>query len=393
MKRGWSMAVALTLLFCAPLRAQESDFDSARAPMDAADASEDLKKIRQELDAERKKLAEVERQEKSVSRQLENLGANIALTEKYLKRLARKKREVEKRHELTAATLDMSEVVYEKKKERLGVRLKYFYVANQKAKSEILLAAALPQVMLERFFDFRRILSQEKKELALVQNQKEYLAAQKEKLEKQAATLRAIERERKKEESRLLAAKERRQELLSGLRVQKQGHLASIERLKQSAAELARIIAELEKKRKTRPTTIPAGGNFADFRGELSWPVSGRVISRFGTHKDPVTKVNSFQPGVDIDASAGEQVRAVAAGSVAYSGFLRGYGKFLILSHGGGYYTLYARLEDVFVDTGSPVGAGDVLGTVSAEASALGSGFHFEVRKGKTQEDPEGWLR
>lgn len=374
--------------------AQESDYDSvARTPADAAGASEDLKKIRQELEGERRKLAEVERQEKSVSKQLDNLNANIALTERYLKRLARKKREVEKRHKLTAATLDMSEAVYEKRKERLGLRLKYFYVANQKAKSEILLAAAEPQLMLERFFDFRQIVSQEKKELSLVQNQKEYLAAQKVKLEREAATLRAIERERKKEESRLLANKERRQVLLASLRVQKQGHLASIERLKQSAAELQRIISELEKRRKARPSTIPAGANFADLRGALPWPVSGRVLSRFGTHKDPVTKVVSYQPGIDIDASAGEPVRAVAAGAVAYSGFLRGYGKFLILSHGGGYYTLYARLEDVYLETGSPVGAGDAIGTVSAEAAELGSGFHFEVRKGKTQEDPEQWLR
>ncbi|MGH8003752.1 MAG: hypothetical protein ACRECJ_03390, partial [Limisphaerales bacterium] len=197
MKRILVIAFGLAVFWSLPLSAQESDYDSARTPVDAAGASEVLKKIRQELEGERRKLAEVERQEKSVSRQLENLEANINLTEKYLKRLAKKKREVEKRHKLTAATLDMSEVVYEKKKERLGMRLKYFYVANQKAKSEILLAAAEPQLMLERFFDFRQILSQEKRELSLVQNQKEYLAAQKEKLEREAATLRAIERERK----------------------------------------------------------------------------------------------------------------------------------------------------------------------------------------------------
>ncbi|MCI0406119.1 MAG: peptidoglycan DD-metalloendopeptidase family protein [candidate division Zixibacteria bacterium] len=387
------VTIGLALFPGGLLRAQESDFDSVKTPADAAEASEDLKKIRQELEGERRKLAEVERQEKSVSKQLDNLNANIALTERYLKRLAKKKKEVEKRHKLTAATLDMSEAVYEKRKERLGLRLKYFYVANQKSKSEILLAAAEPQLMLERFFDFRKILSQEKKEIALVQNQKEYLAVQKDKLEKQAATLRAIERERKKEESRLLANKERRQVLLAQLRHQKQGHLASIERLKQSAAELLRIISELEKKRKTRPAVVPPGINFANLRGALPWPVTGRVLSRFGTHRDPVTKVSSFQPGVDIEASTGEQVRAVAAGAVAYSGFLRGYGKFLILSHGGGYYTLYARLEDVYLETGSPVAAGDAVGTVSAEASALESGFHFEVRKGKTQEDPEQWLR
>lgn len=373
--------------------AQTSDYDSVHTPMDAAGASEDLKKIREELEAERKKLADVEMREQSVSRQLDNLDANINLTERYLKRLAAKKREVEKRHRLTAATLDLSETVYEKRKERLGLRVKYFYVANQKAKAEILLAAAEPQAMLERFFDFRQILSQEKKELSLVQNQKEYLAYQKGKLEGEAATLRVIERERKREEARLLSAKSKRQELLAGLRQQKQGHLASIERLKQSAAELQRILAELEKRRRTRPAPRLPGVNFADSKGALSWPVPGPVISSFGTHKDPVTKVLSYQPGVDIDASAGAQVRAVAAGTVAYSGFLRGYGKFLILSHGGGYYTLYARMEDVYPENGSAVAAGDVLGTVSAEASALGSGFHFEVRKGKTQEDPQQWLR
>lgn len=393
MRKALILTTGLVAFSTPFLCAQESDYDSVKTPVSAADASEDLKKIRAELEAERRKLVEVEKQEKSVSRQLENLDANIDLTEKYLNRLSRKKRDVEKRHKLTAATLDMSEAVYAKKKERLGVRLKYFYLANQKAKSEIMLAAAEPQLLLERFFDFRKILSQEKNELSLVQNQKEYLAVQKGKLEQEAATLRAIEREQKKEEGRLLDSKGRRQELLASLHQQKQGHLASIDRLKQSAAELLRILAELEKKRKTRPTTVPTGINFAGLKGALPWPVSGRVISSFGTHKDPVTKVSSFQPGIDIDASVGEAVRAVAAGVVAYSGFLRGYGKFLILSHGGGYYTLYARLEDVYVDAGSPVAAGDALGTVSAEASALGSGFHFEVRQGKTQEDPEQWLR
>ncbi len=393
MKRFPILLAAAVLFFPVFGLAQESDYDSVRTPSNAEDASEDLKRIRQELDAERRGLAEVEKQEKSVARQLENLNAGISLTEKYLKRLANKKKQVEKRHRLTAASLDLSEAVYDKRRERLGLRLKYFYLANEKAKSEILLAANQPQLLMERFFDFRRILSQEKKELSLVQNQKEYLAAQKTKLEREAATLRAIERERKKEEARLMANREKRQELLGQLRQQKEGHLASIGRLKQSAVELQRILDDLEKRRKSRPVVTPPAGNFAGLRGTLPWPVKGRVISRFGTHKDPKTKVSSFQPGIDIEAGAGDAVRAVAAGNVAYAGFLRGYGNFLILAHGGGYYTLYARLGSVYVENGNTVAAGETLGTVSDEAATLGSGFHFEVRKGKTQEDPEGWLR
>lgn len=393
MKRFLIISFWLVFLSTQPLFGQPSDYDSVKAPADAVGASEDLKKIRQELEAERRKLAEVEKQEKSVSRQLENLDAGISLTEKYLNRLTKKKREVEKKHRLTAATLDLSETVYARRKQRLGLRLKYFYIANQKAKSEILLASSEPQALLEQFFDFRRIISQEKKELSLIRDQKNYLSAQKNKLEKEAATLKAIEREQKKEEARLLESKQKRQELLAELRQQKQGHLASIERLKQSAAELQKIIDELERKRKTRRAAPTPTGDFAALKGTLPWPLSGPVLSKFGTHKDPKTKIFSFQPGIDIEAQAGTEVRAVAAGSVAYSGFLRGYGKFLILSHGGGYYTLYARLEDVWVETGNTIAAGEALGTVSAEASALGSGFHFEVRKGKTQENPEEWLR
>jgi len=386
-------ALFLTCLLSFSAFAQETARDSIKPSTDITEVSEDLTKIRQELEGERRQLADVEKKERSVSKQLENLNVGINLTEKYLKRLAKKKREVEKKYRLTSASLNLSELAYQERKERLGMRLKYFYIANQKAKSEILLASSEPQTLLERFFDFRRIVSQEKKEISLVQDQKNYLAAQQKKLEKEAATLRAIEREQKKEEARLLASKEKRQELLAQLRQQKEGHLASIERLKQSAAELQKIIDELERKRKTRRAVPPPGGNFAALKGTLPWPVGGAVISKFGTHKDPKTRIFSFQPGIDIDAPTGAEVRAVAPGNVAYSGFLRGYGKFLILSHGGGYYTLYARFEDVLVETGDQVAAGQVLGTVSAEAFTLGNGFHFEVRKGKTQENPEEWLR
>ena len=53
--------------------------------------------------------------------------------------------------------------------------------------------------------------------------------------------------------------------------------------------------------------------------------------------------------GIGIGGPTGAPVRAVAAGTVALAGPFEGYGPTVILSHGGGYYTLYLYLRDVAV--------------------------------------------
>ena len=84
---------------------------------------------------------------------------------------------------------------------------------------------------------------------------------------------------------------------------------------------------------------------------------------------------------------------AASSGSVAYISWLRGYGSFIILDHGGGYYSLYARLDEIHVETNQFVAAGDNIGTVSEIGTFGEPALHFELRYGREQLDPVPWLR
>jgi septal ring factor EnvC (AmiA/AmiB activator) len=127
--------------------------------------------------------------------------------------------------------------------------------------------------------------------------------------------------------------------------------------------------------------------------GTLDWPVEGRLLYSFG----PVTQPNGTivrWNGIGIGAPAGSPVAAVEAGTVALAGPFEGYGPTVVLSHGGGYYTLYLYLREVSVRIGDQVARGSMLGTVGGQASGEGPHIEFQIRlPGGQAADPLNWLR
>ena len=65
-------------------------------------------------------------------------------------------------------------------------------------------------------------------------------------------------------------------------------------------------------------------GDPARLRGSLDWPVVGKVVAGFGRVVHPQFKTVVPHPGLDIEAPAGTDIRAVLGGRVAYSAWLRG---------------------------------------------------------------------
>ena len=67
----------------------------------------------------------------------------------------------------------------------------------------------------------------------------------------------------------------------------------------------------------------------------------------------PISRTATFRKGVDFEAPPGEPVLAVAVAEVRFAGWFRGYGNMLILDHGDRYFTVFAHLDEVFVEVGS----------------------------------------
>lgn len=167
----------------------------------------------------------------------------------------------------------------------------------------------------------------------------------------------------------------------------------------QGEAELARrMVRDLDQADKELGQMLEdltAGGaatGFGALRGKLPMPVEGVVEVWFGKVVNPRFNTVTVQKGLDIRAAAGTPVRAVAEGTVVYSGWLRGYGNLLILDHGDNFHTLVAHLASVVAPVGTNVAAGQVVGEVGDTGSLKGAYLYFEIRKAGQALDPKPWL-
>jgi lipoprotein NlpD len=123
----------------------------------------------------------------------------------------------------------------------------------------------------------------------------------------------------------------------------------------------------------------PAAGNIA-----FAWPVRGAILAGFDDANN--------KKGIDIAGTAGEPIRAAAAGRVVYAGNgLRGYGNLIIIKHNAMYLTAYAHNRSLMVKEGDSVTKGQTIaemGNSDADRVML----HFEVRRQGKPVDPMKYL-
>ena len=116
-----------------------------------------------------------------------------------------------------------------------------------------------------------------------------------------------------------------------------------------------------------------------------------RISSRFNLRrKHPVLNTIRAHRGVDYAAPKGTPIKATGDGTVHFVGRKGGFGKTIILKHGGKYQTLYAHLNGYAegIKSGARVQQGDIIGYVGSTGMATGPHLHFELwKKGRPIND------
>jgi murein DD-endopeptidase MepM/ murein hydrolase activator NlpD len=112
----------------------------------------------------------------------------------------------------------------------------------------------------------------------------------------------------------------------------------------------------------------------------------------FGERDDPFSGEGEFHKGVDISAAAGTPVHATADGIVTFSDWSNGYGRLVIIDHGGGIETYYAHLSRFFVYAGQGIRRGEVLGAVGSSGRVTAPHLHYEVRLAGAPVNPYRYL-
>ena len=157
----------------------------------------------------------------------------------------------------------------------------------------------------------------------------------------------------------------------------------------QAQKQAGRMIEELQRKR-----MAAAKKSYVTGKGSMfDWPVRGQIASPYGNRMHPILKRNILHSGIDIAAPNGTPVKAAAPGEVIYDGWLRGYGRVVVLDHGKGYSTLYAHLSASLVKEGQVVKNGAVIARVGKTGNTTGYHLHFEVRVFGTPANPIKYLK
>ena len=360
----------------------------------------DLESLRQELARKRADKEKLAGKEKSVLSEIKNLEERVDLAEKFLGKLKKKKATCQA--EVTSLTIKL-QTAREKASARqdiLARRARQMYMHGRLAELEVYFSARSLPDLARRMHNYRHMADLDRQLIHQALADQRTISENKSSLEKQLRETNRLEAEKKKEDQRLKGEKTSRSKLLRQIRDKKAAHEQAIREMEESARQIQVIIDRLERQREqiVPPISVPTdftlqAGLFQKLKGSLPWPVQGKVIRTFGKHKHPKYKTVTFNKGIDIKAPCGTEIRAISAGKVLYSGWLRGYGKFLILSHLMGYYTLYAHASELLVEEGELVDSSMVIARVGETGSLEGPKLHFEVRQGKDQLDPLKWLK
>lgn len=352
------------------------------------DQRKELEQIQKEVEQGQWRLDSLKQEESGVQKNVAEYDQKIVSNRKVIQRLNRKLSTIKKDIGSATDQLTQSRDHYQQSRRRFLAGVRRFYLVahsptattSEEPNQELELNRRVVYLTAMAGFEAGNVaaasayLDESIDQLDDFTGQKKRVSGLKHK--KETAT--ALEKSRKEREQKKLLTLRRR-------KAEEADHLLM---LHQAAEEMEGIIARLEQQRRL-PTSRPATpGLFASMKGQLLPPVRGKIVETFGSKVHPVTHLKSFSPGVTIKAAAGRPVTAVAAGTVAYIGHLRGYGKFVILDHGDQYYSTYAGLDRVSVSVGRYMHAGDQL----AEAASDGR-VKIELREGREPLDPVKWIR
>ncbi len=169
---------------------------------------------------------------------------------------------------------------------------------------------------------------------------------------------------------------------------------AAVKAAEKAAEEAARVAEEAAAETGSTTTSVPESTSSTQppsLDGDFlitHRPVPGAIVSPFGARTHPIFGSIRFHYGLDLDGDTGDPIAAAADGVVISARWMNGYGNTVVISHGGGFTTLYAHQSQLAVSVGDTVVGGQNIGQVGSTGWSSGPHLHFEVRVDGVATDP-----
>src|SRR5215469_951764 len=368
-------ALALAPLAVVPL---------ATAPVLAATAPaarpDDARKAEEQLQAVK---AEIER----VTREVRGAELAVAHARDTLADVRHERAEDAARRAALATEKRTRETQLEENRTALAGQMRAAYLIGRQEPFKLLLNQKDPALAGRMFAYYSYFGRARAGQIRLIEDDVRRLAELDAELEAEDAKLAELEKEQRAHLGDLEQARERRNHVLVSLEAQSRSRAQNLERLRAQQSGLEKLVREL----RAAMERFPVEGNdaFTRLRGKLAWPVSGRLVARFGDSRAGGVRWD----GVLVATERGAPVKAVCQGRVIYADWLPGLGLLAIVDHGDGYLSLYGHNERLYKAAGEQVAAGDTIAAAGDSGGSPRPELYFEIRKSGKPVDPRPWFK
>lgn len=387
---------------------------------------QDYNQVQQQIEQEKKKLAEGQAEEQSLAQEIQGLETKISAVENQVAVLQSKISDTEAKIAVAKEELQQAQESIDSQDTNLNLRLRTMYKNGSIGFLDVLLGSgsisefisnmdmvqkvhASDKAVLNDLKDDYEVVKDKKEELDILQSQ---LSSQKQQEAEKQAQLTANKSEVTKKKANVAASNEARQDNIQDLNAEADHIMAIIQEEERKAKEREekerkeREERERQQKQQAQNENNGSSGNSGNSTGGdsgsssggssdkndsssgssgsgFTWPVPGhtRISSNYGWRICPFHG-REKHTGIDIPAPYGTAVKAADSGTVIYSGYLGSYGNAIIIRHSSTLYTLYAHNSSLVAGSGKQVSRGQTVAKIGSTGSSTGNHLHFEVRKG-----------
>ncbi len=361
-----------------------------------ADSLKRLRRIRTQMRKERKELGSVMEKEESVLGRLEALQKNLQSSRSRLEKLESQITVTKQESLLLEEDIRKLKQRADKLKVSMNKRLRAHYRFSRTGLARVLFTAKSVADLSRRMGYMDAVFRKDRKRLDEYAGLLGEWRKVKQRLKEKQELFTELKKTAAEQQEEMQKEKETLNAMLAGIRQERRRHEAALSELEASKRRLQGMISSLEKKKEETVEKVSKVldnlKGFVSRRGSLCYPAPGHIVVSFGKKVHPRFNTETMQNGVEIKASRGTPVKAVAPGVVRFAKWFRGYGNMVIVDHGNSYYTIYAHLAAIRVRSGQSVKIGDVLGTVGDTGSMQGPSLYFEIRHHQSPINPESWL-
>ncbi|MCX7781198.1 MAG: peptidoglycan DD-metalloendopeptidase family protein [Negativicutes bacterium] len=342
---------------------------------------QDLENIQRQIEAVQIKKQQAQQKVDSLAGKLQviqtELDAALGDYNKIQSQLAYTEQQIETNKQI----LEKAEKNLAERSRVLNKRIRDIYEHGQVSYIDVLFGATDFVDFTVRMDLLKRVLQQDVALIARVKAERELVLQKKAELERDRAAIVELKKQAEAKKNVIAGRRNEQQMVLDAAVSERDANERAYRELLDTSRRIEQLIRNIQSGK---------GGTLGT--GIMIWPASGPITSPFGWRTHPIFGTQRFHSGIDIGADYGDTVVAADGGVVIYADWMGGYGKAVIIDHGGGISTLYAHNSELLAGEGQKVYKGQPIARVGSTGYSTGPHLHFEVRQGGSPVSPMNYL-